>query len=180
MNRGWFARRNLPELRKPAEMIEADVVKIVREPAHPVDPLRISLLLHDVPAIKRIAPALAVFAEKIRGHAGDDFGIEFGIQAKQIGVGPDIGAVEIYEDRDVAHDANGTLRAIGTKRLPLFEEKELHGAADVELIKHFHVRLLDRHGVAMRQSPGTALRVFQMETRAQTVEQHEVVKPPLV
>src|ERR1017187_4627962 len=118
MNRGRLAGRKLPELRKPAEMIEADVVKIVREPAHPVDPPRISLLPHHVPAIKRITPALAVFAEKIRGNAGDDFGIEFGVQAKQIGVGPDIGAVEIYKDSDVAHDANRMLSAIGSKRLP--------------------------------------------------------------
>src|ERR1017187_10067271 len=67
MNRGRLAGRKLPELRKPAEMIEADVVKIVREPAHPVDPPRISLLPHHIPAIKRIPPALAVFAERIRG-----------------------------------------------------------------------------------------------------------------
>src|ERR1035441_71294 len=130
MNRGRFAGRNLPELRKPAEMIEADVVKIVREPAHPVDPPRISLLPHYIPAIKRIPPALAVFAERIRRHAGDDLGIEFGVQAKQIGAGPDIGAVEIHEDRHVAHDANRMLRAIGSKSLPLFEEKELHDAAE--------------------------------------------------
>src|SRR5271157_1286248 len=148
MNRGWFARWDLPKLRKPSEMIEADVVKIVREPAHTVDPPRISLLFHHVPAIQRIAPALAVFAEKIRRHAGDDFGIEFGVQMKQIGVGPDIGAVEIYEDRDVAHDANRMLRAISPKRLPLFEEEKLQDAADIELLEHFCVRLLDRRGSA--------------------------------
>src|SRR5258708_36434573 len=133
MNRGWFACRNLPELGKSAEMIEADVVKIVRGPAHAVDPPRISLLLHHVPAIERMAPALAVFTEKIRRHAGDDLGIEFRCQAIQIGVGPDVGAVEVYEDRDVAHDANRMLGTMGSKRLPLFEEKELHGTADIEV-----------------------------------------------
>src|ERR1700687_5602184 len=45
-------------------MIEADVVEIVHNPAHTVDPPCISLLLHHVPAIKRMAPALAVFTEK--------------------------------------------------------------------------------------------------------------------
>src|ERR1700676_5629291 len=110
MNRGWFARRYLPELRKSAEMIEANVVEIVRDPAHPLDPPRISLRLHNVPAIKRMAPALAVLTEKIRRHASDDFGIEVGVQTKQIGVSPDTGAVEIHQDRDVAHDANGRWR----------------------------------------------------------------------
>src|SRR5216684_1650009 len=180
MNRSWFARRNLPELGKPAEMIEADVVKIARDPAHPVDPPRIPLLLHHVPAIKRIAPALPVCAEKIRGHAGDDFGIEVGVQTKQIGVGPDIGAVEIYEDRDVAHDANRMLRAIGSKRLPLFEEKELHGAADIEIVEHFRVSLLDRRRIAMSQFAGPVVPAFQLEARTQTIEEDEVIEPPLV
>src|SRR6266403_2681035 len=99
-------------------MIEADVVKIVRDPAHPLDPPRLSLLLHHVPAIERVAPALAVFTEKIWRHAGDDLGIEVGVQTIQIGVGPDVGAVEIHKDRDVAHDANRMLRAMGSKSLP--------------------------------------------------------------
>src|SRR5208337_2884543 len=180
MNGGGFAGRNLPALRKPAKMIETDVVEIVREPAHAVDPPRISLLPHHVPAIKRIAPALAVLAEKIRRHAGDDLGIEYGVQAKQIRMGPDIGAVEIHKDGDVAHDANGMLRAVGTKRLPLLEEKELHGAADLEIVEHFRVRLLDCHWIAMRQFTRPAVPAFQVETGAQSIEQHKVIEPPLV
>src|ERR1700687_4447758 len=180
MNRVGCVRLNLPALRKPAEMIEPDVVKIVRDPAHPVDPPRKSLLLHHVPAIKRIAPALAVFAERIRGHAGDDFGIEFGVQAKEIGMSPDVGAVEIYENRDVARDANGMLRAIGSKRLPLFEEKELHGAAYIEIVEHFRVSPLDCHRVAMTQFAGPAVPAFQLEARAQAIEENEVIEPPLI
>src|SRR5713101_218356 len=180
MNRSWFARRNLPELGEPAEMIEADIVKIVRDPAHPVDPPRISLLLHHVPAIKRIAPALAVCAEKIRRHAGDDFGIEFGIQAKQIGMSPDIGAIEIYEDRDVAHDPNRMLRAIGSQRLPLLEEKELHGASHIEFVEHLRVLLVQRHRIAVSQFTGPAIPAFQLETRAQAIEENKVIEPPLI
>src|SRR5882762_9895953 len=180
MNRGWFVCRNLPELGKSAEMIEADVVKIVRDPAHAVDPPRISLRLHHIPAIQRMAPTLTVFAEEIRRHTGDDLGIELRRQAIQIGVGPDIGAVEIDKNRDVAHDANRTLRAIGSKRLPLFEEEKLHDAADVEIVEHFRVRLLDRRRIAMSQFPGPAVPAFQLETRAQTIEENEVIEPPLV
>ena len=82
-----------------------------------------------------MTPALTVFTEKIWGHAGNDFGIEVGAQTKQIGVGPDVGAVKIHKDRDVAHDANRMLSAIGSKRLPLFEEKKLHYAADFEIFE---------------------------------------------
>src|SRR5216684_1672164 len=180
MNRGWFAFRNLPELRKSAEMIEADIVKIVSDPAHPVDPPRISLRLHHVPAIKRMTPALAVFAEKIWGHTGDDFGIEVGVQTKQIGVGPDIGAVEIYKDRDVAHDANRMLRTIGSERLPLLEEEKLHDAADIEIVEHFRVSLLDRRRIAMSQFAGPVVPAFQLETSAQSIKENEVIEPPSV
>src|SRR5271154_3589706 len=119
MNRGWLARGNLPVLSETAKMIETDVVKVVRSPAHSVDPPRISLLFHDIPAIKGMSPALSVLAEKIGRHAGNNFRIEFGIQIEQIGMSPDVGTVEIHEDRNVAHHANRMLRAIGPKRLPL-------------------------------------------------------------
>src|SRR3981189_3014010 len=161
-------------------MIEANVVKIMRDPSHAVDPPRISLRLHHVPAIKRMAPARAGFTEKIRRHAGDDFGIEVGVQTKQIGMGPDVGAVKIDKDRHVAHDANRMLSAIGSHRLPLFEEKTLHTAADSECVEHFRVRLLDRRRIAMSQFAGPMVPAFQLETRAQTVEENEVIKPPLV
>src|SRR6266403_1180749 len=180
MNRGWFVCRNLPELGKSAEMIESDVVKIVRDPAHAVDPPRISLRLHHIPAIQRMAPTLTVFAEKIRRHAGDDLGIELRRQAIQIRVGPDIGAVEIDKDRDVAHDSNRTLSAIGSERLPLFEEKELHDAADIEIVEHFRVRLLERRRIAMSQLAGPVVPALQLEPRAQTIEENEVIEPPLV
>src|SRR5208282_1262018 len=161
-------------------MIEANVVKIVRDPTHPVDPPRIPLFFHHVPAIKRTAPALSVFAEKIRGHTSDNFRIEFGVQAKQLGMSPDIGTVEIHEDGDVAHDTNGTLRAIGTKRLPLLEKEELHDAAHIEFLEHFGVRLLEGHWIAVGQFVGPSVPIFQLETRAQTVEKNKVVEPPLV
>ena len=161
-------------------MIESDVVKIVRDPAHAVDPPRISLRLNHIPAIERMAPTLAVFTEKIRRHTSDDLGIEFRRQAIQIGMGPDIGAVEIYKDCDVAHDANRTLRAVGAERLPLFEEEKLHDAADIEIVEHFRVRLLDRRRIAMSQFAGPMVPAFQLETRTQTIEENEVIEPPLV
>src|SRR5258708_6393880 len=95
-------------------------------------------------------------------------------------MGPDRGAAEITKDRDVAHDANRTWRTVGAERLPLFEEKELHDAADVEIIEHFRVRLLDRRRIAMSQFAGPMVPAFQLETGAQTIEENEVIEPPLV
>ena len=95
-------------------MIEPDVVKIARQPAHAVDPPPISLFLHHIPAIKRIAPALAAFAEKIRRYASNNFGIERGVQTKQIGMRPHIGAVKIHKDSDITHYADRMLSAISS------------------------------------------------------------------
>src|ERR1700676_1960085 len=127
-----------------------------------------------------MAPTLAIFTEKIWGHAGDDFGIEVGVQTKQIGVDPDIGAVEIHKDRDIAHDANRTLRAVCSKRLPLFEEEKLHGAADIEIVEHFRVRFRDRSRLAMSQFARPVVPAFQLEASTQTIEENEVIEPPLV
>src|ERR1700722_16931117 len=146
-------------------MIEAYVIEALDGPAHAVDPPGISLLLHYIPAIQRMAPALSVFAEKIRGHSRDDFGIKLGTQMKQIGMRPNIGAVEINEDRDIAHHSNGMTRAMAAKRLPLFEEKKLHGAADVEFGGHFGARFFNRRRISMSQFARPVVPAFQLETR---------------
>src|SRR5450755_79151 len=111
-------------------MIEADVVEIVRGPTHAIDPPGISALLHHVPAIEWIAPALAIFAEKIRRDTGHDLGIEFGVEAKQIGMGPDIGAIEIHEDGNVTGNPDQSVLAVGAKCAPLFVKEKLDGAAN--------------------------------------------------
>ena len=93
---------------------------------------------------------------------------------------PDIGAVEINKDCDVAHDANGALRTVSSKRLPLFVEKKLQGAADIQLVEHLGVSLLHGYRIAMREFTGPAVPAFQLETRAQTVEENKVIEPPAI
>src|SRR5271154_5511239 len=180
MNRGRFVSRNLPELGKSAEMIESDIVKILCHPAHAVYPPCVSLFFHHVPTVERIAPTLAILAEKIGRHSGDDLGIKFGVQAKQIGMRPDIGAVEIHEDRNVAHDTNRMFRTIGSKRLPLFEEKKLHRAADIEFFGHFQPYLIDGRRFPMTQSARPAVPAFEFETGAQAIEENKIVEPPSI
>src|SRR5664279_3708242 len=120
-------------------MIEPDEVKIVSRPTKAVDPPRISALRHRLPSIKWIAPALSVFAEKVRGHPRNYFRLKFGIETKQMGMSPDVGAVEIHKDRDIADDVDGLLYTVGAQGLPLFVKKELKGATHSELVLHFGV-----------------------------------------
>src|ERR1700678_3754794 len=180
MNRGRLASGNLPKLRKPAEMIQPDIVKVRRHPAHAIDPPRISLLFHHIPAIKRITPALSIFTEKIWRHAGDDLGIEFGVQAKQIGMSPNIGAIEIDEDRNIAHHTDRVLCAISAKRLPLLKEEKLDGTANIEFMVQFRPYSCERRWLTMSQFAGPAVPAFELVTRTQSVEQNKVVEPPLI
>src|SRR5271166_5369085 len=95
-------------------------------------------------------------------------------------MGPDIGTVEIYEDRHVADDSNRMLLAMRSKRLPLFKKKELHDAAEGEIRAHLLLHFFHRQRIAMRQFTGPAVPAFELETRAQSIEENEVVEPPLV
>src|ERR1019366_4079615 len=99
---GGLVGKNFRELEKAAEMIEPKVVKAAGGPAQAIDPPAVALRLHHVPPIERMAPALAVFAEEIRGHTRNHFGFELGSKAEQIGMRPDVGAVEVDEDCNVA------------------------------------------------------------------------------
>src|SRR5271170_4979889 len=64
-----FAGRNLPELLEPAEVIEPDVVAVLRRPTQPLNPPLVAALLHHIPAVERIPPALSRLAEKIGRHS---------------------------------------------------------------------------------------------------------------
>src|ERR1700691_6509378 len=161
-------------------MIQADVVKILRRPPHAVDPPRVALFPHHIPAVEWIAPALAVFAEKIRRHARNHFRVKFGVQTKELGMSPDIGAIKIHEDRNVARDANAFSCAIRSQRLPLFEEKKLHRAPHIELFKHLPVCVLHRDRFAMHEFAGPTVPAPELETRAESIKQHKVVYPPRI
>src|SRR5579872_101419 len=133
-------RGNLPELIESAKMVETDVIAILRRPAQPLNPPSVSTLLHDVPAVERISPPLAGLAEEVGRHASHDFRLKIFVQAEQFTVCPDVSAVMIYKDRNIAHDANRTIGAILTKSVPLLVEGELQRAPDADVVREFFSR----------------------------------------
>src|SRR5208283_3928669 len=161
-------------------MIETDVIEIERCPAQPIDPPGIAPFFHHVPAIERIAPALAFLAEEIRRHSSNDLGLKFRIEAEKIRMSPDVGAVEVDKDSEIACHANGTLRAVATQRPPLFVEKKLDDPADIEFIAHFLARFLKSCGIAVNQIAGPAIPGLKVEVGTQRVKENKIVEPPLV
>src|SRR5579862_7112297 len=140
---GGIGGGNLPELIETAEVIETNVVAIVRSPAEALDPPVVAFILHHIPTVKRISPALPGFAEKIRRHSGNHFGIKIVIQAEEPAVRPDIGAVVIDEDGDIAHDTNGALGTIAAQSLPLLTKGKLQGAANLQIVRQVLAGALD-------------------------------------
>ena len=64
---------------------------------------------------------------------------------------PNVGAVVVHEDRDIAHDANRALGAVPPQGLPLLVEGELQGAADLQIGRQFLARVL--HAPQVRGAP---------------------------
>src|SRR3954467_13774057 len=67
-HRSRVSRGNLPELVEAAKVIQSDVIAVIGCPAQPLNPPFVAALLHHIPAVERIAPALSGGAEKIRRH----------------------------------------------------------------------------------------------------------------
>src|SRR5580658_1897074 len=180
VHRGWIGRRNLPELVEPAEVVEPDVIAVSRRPAQSLHPPLITLRLHHIPAVKRIPPALSGLAEEIRRHARNHLGIKILFQPEQFAVHPDVGAVVINKDGEIAHDADRALRTIAPQRLPLLVEGKLQGAANLQFDGQLLARLLYCVRFAMRQSRRPFIPARQFLLGTQRVEQDEIVEPPRV
>ncbi len=71
MDSGGFFRGNFPVVGKAAEVVDPNNVVELKGAAESFDPPREATLLMNIPAIKRIAPALACGAEVVGGNTGD-------------------------------------------------------------------------------------------------------------
>ena len=125
LNGGRFAGGNLPVRFKAAEMIESHHIEKRERGTEALDPPLVSVGGQQVPAINRIPPKLSGGAEIIRRHAGDHGRAALIVEIEQIGMSPDVRAVVRNIDRDVAHETDAALLAIGLEMFPLLEEFEL-------------------------------------------------------
>ena len=178
VDRGGLAGGNLPELLEAAEVVEANVVAVLRGPTQALHPPLVALGAHDVPVVERVSPALAGLAEEVRRNAGHDLGLKVFVEAEQVRVGPDVGAIEVHEDGDIADHAYRALFAVVAERPPLLVEGELYSAADGEIVREFPPCFFERRGFATGQLAWPLVPGLQLEAGAQCVEENEVVEPP--
>src|SRR3954470_7681897 len=150
-DRGWLVGRNLPELGEAAKMVKTDKVTGLRGPAQALDPPAIAAAADRIPVVERITPPLSVGAKVIGRDPRDDVWCEVITQAEQIAVRPNVGTVVIHKNGNIAHHANGFVRAVMAKRMPLLPEEKLQDAAYGKIRSEFLLGRFDRSRFAAGQ-----------------------------
>src|SRR6266550_1435106 len=95
-------------------------------------------------------------------------------------MGPDIGAVVVHEDRDVAHDAHRAKSAMVPQCAPLLSEGELQSAAPDQFLAHLAANTIERGRLAESEVARPFVPVRQLMLRPQSIEEDEVVEPIFV
>src|SRR5712671_2144855 len=135
---------NFPVLLETAKVVETNVIDAFGGPAKALHPPVIAILLHHIPAVEWVAPALAGDTEIVWGDAADRCWIQVSVELEQVRIRPDIGAVIVEEDGDIADHANRTFGSVVAQRVPLLKKEELHDPVGGENLLEFARRFL--HG----------------------------------
>src|SRR5271165_7511707 len=113
----------MPGSRKSAEVVEANYVHVCQQRPQSVDAPTIAGSTKGFPVVNGIAPQLALRAEVIWRHAGDEARSAMLIQQEQLGVGPHIARVRGDEKRQIANQAHALRLPILLHRSSLAEEQ---------------------------------------------------------
>ena len=178
MDRRSLVRRNLPELRETAKMIQPDEIAGLGRPAQPLNPPLVTLRPHRIPVVERISPTLPGCAERVGRNAGDDLWLQISIQPKQIGVSPHIGTVVIDKNGDIAYHPDGTLGTVESQGVPLLVEEELNGPADLQSFGEFMPCGIERLRFAAGQLARPLAPNLLLVTLPKRVVEDEVLQPP--
>ena len=88
-----------------------------------------------VPAIERIAPALAGRGKVVGRHAGYADRLQFLVEFEDLGMNPDVGRIHVDEDGHVAQDAYRTACSSLLEKVPLLRKSKLQHLLDHALAR---------------------------------------------
>ena len=109
------------------------------------------LLLHRVPVVERIAPELTVGVEVVGRHAGNRERLAARVEREQIALPPNVDAVAIDVERQVAEEIDAALVRVTLQRGPLQLEQIL--------LEHERAKLLAARGESTRAALRRAVAV---------------------
>ena len=101
---GLFAVGNCPVAGKAPEVVDAHQVEQDQARADPVTPPAEIIVDHRLPVEERIAPKLTGLAEIIGRYTTYCDGFFLFVELEQSGVGPGIGTVHRYIDRNISYN----------------------------------------------------------------------------
>ena len=132
-------------------MVDAQHVGMREGALHTRHPPGKAFVRHAVPAVQRVAPALAVGRVVVWRHAGHGGQAVFRVHLVQVGPGPDVGAVVRHEDGHVAHQQHTALMGVGAQAGHLLVEAPLHEGVFSSLLCQALLRLRQGCGFAADQ-----------------------------
>ena len=109
---GLFRDRYLPVPDEAPEVIDTDEIDESHGVADALHPPVVLRLPQHLPAVMRVAPALAGRAEVVRGNTCDREGTPFRVQVEELPVRPDIGTVTVHVDGYVADEAHAMFAGV--------------------------------------------------------------------
>src|ERR1035438_9846333 len=183
MDSGCFAGRYFPISFEAAKVVQTDHIHHLERRSQSIDPPLVSGGLQAVPAINRVSPELPVGAEIIGRYAGHLSGPAVGIEFKQIGIRPDIGAVVGHVDWSVPHHPHAAGLTITFQLSPLAEEFPLPEFLELHLARvrlmgapfgpgYLAVGILERHESSEIVKPGPVLpaEIPELTSRLEIIE----------
>ena len=109
-------------------MVQAHVVVQLERALEAAHPPAVAVSAHDVPAIRGVAPQLAVRREAVGRAARLARGVAVGSHCEVLALRPDVGRVRAHVHGHVANDLDPTGVGVRADLAPLAHELELHGA----------------------------------------------------
>src|SRR5258708_11143420 len=158
-------------------MKPGDVARL-QGPGKALHPPIVSAKLVYVPAVQRIAPALAGRAESMGRNAGNHRRLQILDEIEEMGVGPDIDVVIVDEDGEVADDLDSALGAVDAQRAPLLEEGELNHTLNFQFALLLQTKPVKPAGLAPRQLFGPRAPGLAFTLLPHHVKQAKTFHPP--
>src|SRR5436305_6666181 len=91
---------------------------------------------------------------------------------------PDVGAIVVHEDGDIAYDANVALAAVAAQLPPLLVKGKLEDAAHAQIISKFFTGFGQGRRLTVGKIMGPTVPAREFVPGAEAIEQNEVIEPP--
>jgi hypothetical protein len=135
-------------------VVEPHEVDLVERVLHAPGPPPEAALLHAVPVVNGIAPALALRGEGIGRHARDDGRLATVVEAKERRVGPHVGTVGGHVDGQIAEELDVAVVAVLLQGRPLPVEQVLPVGMHAALVGEALAGTRKGIGVALGEGRG--------------------------